>query len=193
MKKITIQNVSTFYQDDYVLLNKASYLTKNQKENSWAYIKRKNNTKASVIIPLIFETQEIVLLKQFRIPVNQNVIEFPAGLIEKGENPALAGLRELEEETGYQGKVLSLSPLLSTGAGITSETIYLLLVEIIGLPKAQQLEESEEIEVLKIPLQKAHEVLKGLSKTCLIDAKVWTLLGWLSVFLKSPLNFSLEF
>ena len=145
MKKITIQNVSTLYQDNYVLLNKASYLTKNQKENSWAYIKRKNNTKASVIIPLIFENQEMVLIKQFRIPVNQNVIEFPAGLIDEGEDPALAGLRELEEETGYHGKVLSLSPLLSTGAGITSETIYLLLVEIIGLPKAQQLEESEKI------------------------------------------------
>lgn len=172
------------YEDPYVFLKRAVYDSKTGKEKRWAYIERTRNTRAVVVVPLIFETREVILIKQFRVPVGRDVIEFPAGLMEEEEDPGLCGLRELLEETGYRGDLLSLSPVLSTSAGLSSEEIYLSLVRVAGEPVPQELEDSEEIEVLKVPLTEAEQRLREWGETCLIDSKVWTLLGWLSTFLK---------
>jgi hypothetical protein len=49
---------------------------------------------------------ELLLEKQFRPPAGKRVVEFPAGLVDKGETTAQAAVRELREETGYVGEVL---------------------------------------------------------------------------------------
>lgn len=58
---------------------------------------------------------EIVLQKQYRPPVDKLVIEFPAGLIDAGETPEQAAIRELKEETGYVAEVLETSPIMFNG------------------------------------------------------------------------------
>ena len=50
---------------------------------------------------------EILLQKQFRPPINKICVELPAGLIEEGETVEDCAIRELKEETGYMGKVLT--------------------------------------------------------------------------------------
>jgi len=174
MKKLKIQSIENLYQDKYIELKKSIYLDKSLKENQWVYIERTHHTKAAVVIPLLKETGEVILIKQYRVPLNQYVIEFPAGLIEGNEAPGFAGLRELEEETGYTGKVVSVSPPLSTSAGLTSENIYLVIVEISPDIKEQMLEDSEDIEVLKIKTSEAIPLLeKWSSEGFSIDSKVW--------------------
>jgi ADP-ribose pyrophosphatase len=62
---------------------------------------------------------ELVLQKQFRPPIGKVCIEVPAGLIDEGETPEECALRELREETGYVGEVVTdgmgVSPLMFNG------------------------------------------------------------------------------
>lgn len=50
---------------------------------------------------------EVLLEKQFRPPTGKIVVEFPAGMVDEGETPEQAAVRELREETGYVGEVIT--------------------------------------------------------------------------------------
>jgi ADP-ribose pyrophosphatase len=73
---------------------------------------------------------EIVCVKQFRPPVNGYTIELPAGLIDPNEDPAAAAEREFKEETGYIGKVLSVSPPSYLSPGLTNESACMVKMEV---------------------------------------------------------------
>lgn len=178
MSKIKILKQETLAFDHYLLFKNAIFLDTNGKEHHWSYVERNNSTKAVVVVPVTPNHNEIILIRQFRIPLNGYVIEFPAGLMEQDEEIQSCSLRELEEETGYQGKIIQISPVLSSSAGLTSELIYLVLVEISGSAKPQNLESSEEIEVLRISLKDARPaLLKHSQQGDFIDSKVWAFLG----------------
>jgi ADP-ribose pyrophosphatase len=95
----------------------------------WDFVKRPNADSAVGILAVTAE-QEVILIEQFRIPVQQKVIEIPAGLVGdedefRGEALAATAGRELLEETGYRaGKI---EPLLAspTSAGMTPEITHL--------------------------------------------------------------------
>jgi 8-oxo-dGTP pyrophosphatase MutT (NUDIX family) len=74
---------------------------------------------------------EIILQKQYRPPLNKVVIEVPAGLIDAGETPEQAAVRELKEETGYVGTVTEATPVMFNGVTFSSAspfcTFHLLL------------------------------------------------------------------
>ena len=61
-----------------------------------------------------------MIILQYRPPVEAMCVEFPAGLIDEGETPEQAAVRELKEETGYEGKVSEVSPTLSNQPGLTN-------------------------------------------------------------------------
>ena len=73
---------------------------------------------------------EIVCVKQFRPPVDAYTIELPAGLIDPDEDPARAAEREFKEETGYIGKVVSVSPPSFLSPGLTNESACLVRIEV---------------------------------------------------------------
>ena len=95
----------------------------------WDYVQRPNS-EAAVGILAITPEDDILLVEQFRIPLQRRVIEIPAGLVGdeepfRGERLAETARRELLEETGYlAGRI---EPLLSspTSAGMTSETTHI--------------------------------------------------------------------
>ena len=100
---------------------------------------------------------ELLLVRQFRPPVDAHTIELPAGLIDAGETAQRAALRELKEETGYVGEVLSVSPPLPLSPGLSNESIALVHVRVdLSLPENRSPvahnEESECIQVLRLPL-----------------------------------------
>ncbi|KAJ3871186.1 NUDIX hydrolase domain-like protein [Lentinula edodes] len=52
-----------------------------------------------------------VVVEQYRPPIGKFIIELPAGLVDEGETPEQAAIRELEEETGYNASSLAARPL----------------------------------------------------------------------------------
>ena len=84
--------------------------------------KKELRSQAKIIIPLldqIIEENKLILVKQYRIPIKQDLWEIPAGKIEKGEKPEDCAYRELEEEAGvektYDGNVIHLNFNTKTG------------------------------------------------------------------------------
>lgn len=111
-----------------------------------------------VCVAVITEDNEILLVKQFRYPYNEVLVEVPAGKLEIGEDPFEAMKREQLEETGTTGKnYVSLGKLYPT-PGYCSEVIYLWACKVDEYAD-QNLDDGEFLEVIKMPLDKAVEMV----------------------------------
>lgn len=120
-----------------------------------------------VCIAAIDEKDNILLVKQFRYPYGQELIELPAGKIELGEDPKTCGIRELEEECGCTADHFEkLTELYPTPAYCT-EIIHIYYAQ--GLHETKQhLDEGEFLTVMRVPFSQAVQmVLSGEIK----DAK----------------------
>jgi ADP-ribose pyrophosphatase len=101
---------------------------------------------AVVILPLL-DDGRVCLIRNYRIAVDQTLLELPAGTLEPGEEPIVTAARELQEETGY--RAARLEPLLQffMSPGILNERMHLFLAT--GLTAGQaDLEAGEQIEAV---------------------------------------------
>ncbi|MDQ6828181.1 MAG: NUDIX hydrolase [Gemmatimonadota bacterium] len=146
--------------------------------DGWEYVQRTRGVGAALIVA-ITGAREIVLVEQFRIPVNGRVIELPAGLIgdiDAADTDArAAALRELHEETGYEAT--DLVPLMDgpSSQGLSSEMLSLFLAT--GLTRTGDgggSDEGEEIEVHVVPLAVAPAWLEARRAAgTLVDPRVY--------------------
>lgn len=114
-----------------------------------------------------FDGEHVILVRQFRIAVNEYVLELPAGKLEGAEDPAHRAARELEEETGYQAGRLLPAGSFFMSVGFCTERMYQYLA--LDLTKtAQQLETEERIELVEMSLEKVRD---GLHQHAFIDGK----------------------
>ena len=115
--------------------------------------------KGAVCIAAVTENEELIFVKQFRYPLGKVVLELPAGKLEKDKDSALAeAKRELQEETGIIGTNYVSLGKLYTSPGYSSEEIFLFLCEVKNYGKMSP-DEDEFLEVVKIPLLKAYEMV----------------------------------
>lgn len=105
-------------------------------------------------------------------------MELPAGLVDAGESPGEASVRELREETGYVGEVAFVSPTVVSDPGLSGANMRVATVEVElseGEAEPEQvLEEGECIERVVVPLDELYERLvryAGEGKT--VDARLW--------------------
>ncbi len=119
----------------------------------------KNHKEVAAVVPV--DGQEVILVKQFRYPANKEILEIPAGLIERGETPQGSARRELLEETAYRARVWKKMATFYTTPGYCSELLHLFLAT--GLKKEKTEIDKEEVsEVVRLPLKEAIEwFLKG--------------------------------
>ncbi len=89
----------------------------------------------------------LVLVRQFRFGVDAFSLEIPGGVMEPGEEPVAAGLRELQEETGYTGTGARLLGCVQPNPAIQSNRCHFVLVEQAVRSAAMAWDTDEEIEV----------------------------------------------
>ena len=113
---------------------------------------------AVAIIPMN-EKGEVVMVRQYRYSVDDEILEIPAGKIEKGDIDLIySAKRELMEETGFDAKELIPLGSLYPSPGYSSEIIYLFLAKNLE-PKSLEKDEDEFMDVECIPIKKLIEMI----------------------------------
>jgi ADP-ribose pyrophosphatase len=95
---------------------------------------------------------EIVLVRQFRFGSDALSLEIPGGVMEEGEDPVAAGLRELGEETGYAGGKVRLLGSVNPNPAIQDNLCHFVLVEGVVPTIPMDWDDDEEIEVSTAPV-----------------------------------------
>jgi len=112
----------------------------------------------AVGIVAVTPEQELVLVKQYRYPVQSVLYEIPAGKLETGEDPAEAAQRELAEETGYNAGNWEKLTSLYTAPGFSNEFMHLYLATNL-VPKKAHPDPDEIITYDTIPLSKVQQMV----------------------------------
>ena len=118
------------YQGRWSNLVEFSYEDEKKQIRKWEGLQRKNNAEAVIIIAKMEPSKRYIIIRQFRPPTNSYLLEFPAGLVDRGETRDQTAIRELSEETGYVGKVQKISPRLYSSPGIVSEAVSFAHIKI---------------------------------------------------------------
>lgn len=123
----------------------------------------------AVAIIALNSENKIIMVEQYRKPMDRSMLEIPAGKLEPGEDPEITAARELEEETGYQAR--SLNHLISfyTSPGFADEIIHLYIgTDIQKVESPLQGDEDEFVELHEITLE---EALQAIADERIFDAK----------------------
>ncbi len=101
---------------------------------------------------------KLLMVRQYRYPMQREVLELPAGKIDPGETPLACAARELEEETGYRAEVLTNLGEIYPIAAYCCEVVHLFLAE--GLTRtAQHLDDNEFLELLHVDFDEALQMV----------------------------------
>ena len=111
--------------------------------------------------------KEVLLVRQYRKPVEKMLLEIPAGGMEPGEEPLECARRELEEETDFSAERWEHLATFYTSPGFCTELMYLYLATELK-PSMRDADDDEHIEVVRVPLRKTLELIAS-GEVC--DAK----------------------
>lgn len=183
-----IRKLKPLAQTRFLNLYDAEYENKKGMTKHWMIASRKDydtlsaqyfhkgeeKTDAVVIVALHKESEKLVLIKQFRLPLNDYIYELPAGLIDPNETPETTLGRELKEETGLElVSLVKAQDKLYLSAGMTDESVCLMYCICTGEVSIDYLEADEDIEPFLVSREDAEKLLQSGEK---LDIKTYLLL-----------------
>lgn len=190
MKNTKIKEIKPLVETKFVGLYEVSYKNKLGDDRTWTVASRKNKEELSeiylnekegevdavVIAAYHKEYKKLILIKQFRVPINNYIYELPAGLVDNKESIETAVKRELKEETGLD--IVNINKIKSKNKiylspGMTDESVAFVYCTCSGNLSKDFLEEDEDIEPLLISQDDARRILSENEE---IDIKAFLIL-----------------
>ena len=173
-----VKNIKTLAATKYLSLYSADYVNKKGDLRNWTIASRKsletvknkffNSGEDSIDAVIIFaehiDESKLVLIRQFRVPINNYVLELPAGLVDGNEKFEEAVRRELKEETGLDLIKIDrqgTKEKVYISAGMTDESVAFVKCTCNGTVSKENLEDDEDIEVIMVTKEEAKELLKS--------------------------------
>jgi len=157
----------------------------NVEARDWEAFERINCDGVIGVVPFT-DNDEVILIRQFRPPINGFVIELPAGLVDQGESFEQAVRRELIEETGYEAgdvQFLAEGPMSS---GASSEVLSVYVATGLRYVGIGLRDETEDIEVIPVQLDQVAAKLEELRQNGdHIDLKVYGMIEMAKNFLRT--------
>ena len=164
-----MSNPETLYQGRFLAMKSL---------DGWEFCERVNVSGVVVVIALT-DDHQIILVEQYRPPVGQQVIEWPAGLVgdealARDESIETAALRELEEETGFRADSIERLCLGPSSAGMASEVLHFVRAHGLRQVGPGGGVDNECIKVHQLPLSQARQWLEEKQAGgTLVDPKVY--------------------
>lgn len=190
MKHTKIKGIKPLVETKFVGLYEVSYKNKLGDDRTWTVASRKNKEELSdiylnekeddidavVIAAYHKEYKKLILIKQFRVPINNYIYELPAGLVDNKESIETAVKRELKEETGLDivkiNKIKSKNKIYLS-PGMTDESVAFVYCICSGNLSKDFLEDDEDIEPLLVSQDEARRILSENEE---IDIKAFLIL-----------------
>lgn len=130
------------------------YLLPSGKEGEYHYV----HTAGSAFIVPINQEGDIIMVKQYRYLDDRESLEFPGGGIKENEEPKNIALKELIEETGFEGDVIKMG-FFNPYKGVTDEMCHVFLARNLKPSSLHQKDESEEFEIKTFSKRKIEEMI----------------------------------
>jgi 8-oxo-dGTP pyrophosphatase MutT (NUDIX family) len=180
---VTVLNKKTLWEGKFIRSVLVRYIDgSGVTERDWEAVERVGCDGVVGIVPFT-DDGEVVMIRQFRPPINGHVIELPAGLSDPGEKPEEAARRELIEETGYSAGELRFLIEGPLSSGLSSEILTVFAATGLTFVGIGKRDETEHIEVLKVPFEEAASEIEYRRKAGdYVDLKV---LGLIELALRS--------
>lgn len=190
MKNTKIKKIKPIVESKFIGLYEVGYENKLGIDRTWMVASRKNidelsdvylNDKeddidAVVIAAYHKDEKKLVLIKQFRVPINDYIYELPAGLVDNNEAIEDAVRRELKEETGLKlekiNKINSKNKIYLS-PGMTDESVAFIYCTCSGEISKEFLEEDEEIDAILVSKEEVKDILSTNEE---IDIKAFLML-----------------
>ncbi len=132
--------------------------------------------------------RQMVLVRQFRYGINAPSLEIPGGIIEPGEDPVQAGIRELREETGFVGRHSRVLGHIHPNPAIQDNHCHLIWVENAVVRDATAWDEHEELEIITLPIDEVYALAHAgeITHSLALNGLLLFAPHWASMKLTSP-------
>ncbi len=169
------------YDGDYLKLMHDKVSLPNGQTSFREYFKHPG---AVMIMPL-FDNGDVLLERQYRYPLKQVFVEFPAGKKDAGEDPLTTAKRELREETGYTAERYTHITDIHNALAYSDEVIHFYLAQGLTQAGEQELDDNEFVQLMRIPLS---ELMGWVRQGWVPDVKTQLGAFWLHDYLNNHTN-----
>ncbi|MEL5987175.1 NUDIX hydrolase [Kurthia gibsonii] len=171
-EEVTISS-ETIYEGRIIDVKKDQVRLPNGKTGTRELVKHPG---AVGIIPITADGR-LIVVEQYRKPLERSIVEIPAGKLEPGEEPAVTAVRELEEETGYGANDFTYLQTIATSPGFADEVIHLYIAkDLYKIEQPASPDEDEFVELMEISLEEAEEMMQDGR---IYDAKTVIAVMWM--------------